>query len=89
MSLQVINQQLPYEYIETTPRCRLIKNQSYSLDCPEATKIQPEEEEFDMDFGPNYDPMFEIFLPTNTKTVTVTVQDRTQECVWSREVNLP
>ncbi|XP_019134321.1 caspase recruitment domain-containing protein 8 [Larimichthys crocea] len=87
---EVMNsQQLPYEYIETTPRCRLIKNQSYSLDCPEATEIQPEEEEFDMDFGPNYDPMFEIFLPTNTKTVTVTVQDQTQERVWSRKVNLP
>ncbi|XP_027130226.1 uncharacterized protein LOC113744519 [Larimichthys crocea] len=76
---EVINQQLPYEYIDTTPRCRLIKNQSYSLDCPEATdEIQPEEEEFDMDFGPNYDPLFEIFLPTNAKTVTVTVQTKTQ-----------
>ncbi|KAG8009695.1 hypothetical protein GBF38_019056 [Nibea albiflora] len=41
-----------------------------------------------MDFGPSYDPTFEIRLPTNTEEVTVTVKDQTQAEVWENDVDL-
>ncbi|KAK2859791.1 hypothetical protein Q5P01_004411 [Channa striata] len=45
-------------------------------------------DDFDLEFGLNYHPMFEIRLPTNTKEATVTVQDQTNTDVWKREVDL-
>ncbi|XP_035532748.1 uncharacterized protein LOC118339181 isoform X2 [Morone saxatilis] len=86
--VHVSKQQQPYKNIKPSSKCKLIKDQIYSLDCPEASKIQPEKEEFDLEFGPNYDPMFEIWLPANKRRVILTVQDQTQIVLWKREVDL-
>ncbi|XP_071347010.1 NACHT, LRR and PYD domains-containing protein 12-like isoform X2 [Trachinotus anak] len=76
------------KYIQAPPKCKLIKDQSYTVHCLKAYKIQPEREDLDLDFGPNYHPMFEIRLPTNTEEVTVTIRDQTNAHVWEREVDL-
>uniref|UniRef100_A0A3Q3RP73 FIIND domain-containing protein n=1 Tax=Mastacembelus armatus TaxID=205130 RepID=A0A3Q3RP73_9TELE len=64
-------------------KCRLIKGQSYRVDCQEACLIQPETEDFDLDFGPNYHPSFQIRLPINTTEVAVTVRDHENTEVWN------
>ncbi|XP_038567266.1 uncharacterized protein LOC119897549 [Micropterus salmoides] len=85
---EVSKQQQPYKNIKTASKCKLIKDESYTLVCPEAIKIQPTEEDFDLDFGPNYHPTYEIFLPTNAEEVNLTVQDQRETEVWKREVDL-
>lgn len=45
-------------------------------------------EEFDLDFGPNYHPTFEIRLPLNTEEAMITIRDQTPTVVWEREVDL-
>ncbi|XP_030003839.1 NACHT, LRR and PYD domains-containing protein 12-like isoform X2 [Sphaeramia orbicularis] len=75
-------------YIDVTSKCELITKHKYRVDCPEASLIQPEEEKFDLNFGPNYHPMFEIRLPTNTKEVTLTIRDQGNTKVWERQVDL-
>ncbi|XP_029379859.1 NACHT, LRR and PYD domains-containing protein 12-like isoform X2 [Echeneis naucrates] len=84
----VIAKQRDSKYIQAPPKCTLIKDQSYTVHCQKAFKIQPQREDLDLDFGPNYHPMFEIRLPTNTEEVTVTVRDQTNVDVWEREVDL-
>uniref|UniRef100_A0A3B4VKP9 CARD domain-containing protein n=1 Tax=Seriola dumerili TaxID=41447 RepID=A0A3B4VKP9_SERDU len=76
------------EYIEAPSKCKLIKDQCYSVHCSQAYKIQPNKEEFDLDFGPNYHPTFEIRLPADTEEATITVRDQTNAVVWEREVDL-
>ncbi|XP_022622236.1 uncharacterized protein LOC111237425 [Seriola dumerili] len=75
-------------YIQASSNCKLIKDQSYSAHCLNAYKIQPKKAEFDVDFGPNFHPTFEIRLPTNTEEATVTVRDETYSDVWECEVDL-
>lgn len=41
MSLQVSAQHKNSVYIEVPPKCKLIKDQSYSVHCPVAHRIQP------------------------------------------------
>uniref|UniRef100_A0A3B4WVC5 CARD domain-containing protein n=2 Tax=Seriola lalandi dorsalis TaxID=1841481 RepID=A0A3B4WVC5_SERLL len=76
------------DYIEAPSKCKLIKDQCYSVHCSQAYKIQPNKEEFDLDFGPNYHPTFEIRLPADTEEATITVRDQTNAVVWEREVDL-
>ncbi|XP_067429420.1 NACHT, LRR and PYD domains-containing protein 12-like isoform X1 [Thunnus thynnus] len=85
---EVIAQQQNTDYIKAPPKCTLIKDQSYSILCPEAFKIQPKKADFDLEFGPNYYPTFEIRLPTNTDEVTLKVQDQKNTEVWEHEVDL-
>ncbi|KAK2810021.1 hypothetical protein Q5P01_000459 [Channa striata] len=85
---QVRAQHLDSKYIKAPSKCKLFKDQSYSVHCPAAYKIQPEEEEFDLEFGPNYHPTFEIRLPLNTEEVTIIVRDRKRTRVWKRVVDL-
>ncbi|XP_022622196.1 uncharacterized protein LOC111237392 isoform X2 [Seriola dumerili] len=75
-------------YIETSSECRLINRQSYSVHCPEANKIVPHIAECNLDYGPNYHPTFEIFLPANIEEVTITLQDPRNADVWKRRVEL-
>ncbi|XP_040910512.1 NACHT, LRR and PYD domains-containing protein 12-like isoform X16 [Toxotes jaculatrix] len=75
-------------YIQAPAKCKLIKDQSYTVHCPKAFKIQPKKEDFDLDFGPNYHPTFEIRLPSNTAEATVTVRNQTSTDVWECEVDL-
>ncbi|KAF1373380.1 hypothetical protein PFLUV_G00259960 [Perca fluviatilis] len=67
--------------------CKLIKDQSYTVQCPQAIKIQPEKADFELEFGPNYHPTFEIRLPINTPEVTLKVKDEGQS-VWEHDVEL-
>ncbi|XP_071320020.1 NACHT, LRR and PYD domains-containing protein 1b allele 4-like isoform X7 [Trachinotus anak] len=85
---EVIAKHRNSEYIEAPSKCKLIKNQNYTVHCPNAYKIQPEEEEFDLDYGPNYHPTFEIRLPIHTEEATITVRDQANANVWEREVDL-
>ncbi|XP_071340385.1 uncharacterized protein [Trachinotus anak] len=75
-------------YIETPSCCDLIKDQRYSVSCPEAYKVQPQNKEFHLDFGPNYHPTFEIRLPTSTEEATITVQDQRRGKVWEHVIDL-
>ncbi|XP_067341491.1 uncharacterized protein [Channa argus] len=76
------------KYISLPSKCKLIKDQSYTVHCPKADMIQPTTAEFDLEFGPNYHQTFDIRLPTNAEDVTITVQDQTNTDVWKCEVDL-
>nr|XP_020464586.1 uncharacterized protein LOC109965139 [Monopterus albus] len=76
------------KYIKVPSVCNLIKGQHYTVNCPTACLIQPEKEEFNPQFGPNYYPAFQIRLPMNTEEVTITVQDQMNTEVWKRQVDL-
>ncbi|XP_026218041.1 uncharacterized protein LOC113163525 [Anabas testudineus] len=76
------------KYIKTSCKCKLIKDQLYTVHCPTADIIQPKEEEFDLNYGPNYHPMFQLRLSIETKEVTVTVRDQTETDVWKRVADL-
>ncbi|XP_070784623.1 caspase recruitment domain-containing protein 8-like [Enoplosus armatus] len=84
---EVSAQQRHCENIQSPSKCKL-KYQSYTLHCPQASKIQPKRAEFDLEFGPNYHPTFEVRLPTNTEEVTLMVQDQRQMEVWEHEADL-
>ncbi|XP_071354669.1 protein NLRC3-like isoform X3 [Trachinotus anak] len=75
-------------YIQAPSQCKLIKDRNYTAHCPTACKIQPEKAEFDLGFGPNYHPTFEIRLPANTERATITVRDQTNGEVWKHDVDL-
>ncbi|KAM4604435.1 uncharacterized protein ACJ7VT_018954 [Polymixia lowei] len=88
--LQEVSGQQEYdEYIPTPCNCLLRKGLKYSvLSNPEDYKIQPENAPFDLNFGPNYHPTFEVVLTTSTEEVTLMVQDQEKTQVWSRRVDL-
>ncbi|TDG97614.1 hypothetical protein EPR50_G00228130 [Perca flavescens] len=73
--------------IQVPATCKLIKDQSYTVQCPQAVKIQPDKADFELEFGPNYHPTFEIRLPINTPEVTLRVQVE-EHSVWQHEVEL-
>uniref|UniRef100_A0A3B4XMD1 NACHT, LRR and PYD domains-containing protein 1a-like n=1 Tax=Seriola lalandi dorsalis TaxID=1841481 RepID=A0A3B4XMD1_SERLL len=68
--------------IRKPSKCTLIKNQTYTVHCPKAHKVQPQVNDFDLDFGPNYPPTFEIILPANIEETTVAVRDQAETAVW-------
>ncbi|XP_050925819.1 NACHT, LRR and PYD domains-containing protein 12 isoform X11 [Lates calcarifer] len=76
------------EHISGPPKCKLIREGTYTVHCAKALKIQPKKEEFDMDFGPNYHPLFEVRLPIYTEEATITVRDQENTDVWECEVEL-
>ncbi|XP_039646752.1 uncharacterized protein LOC120552638 [Perca fluviatilis] len=84
---EVSEQYQEYRNIQVPATCRLIKAQSYTVQCPQAVKIQPKKADFDLEFGPNYHPTFEIRLPINTPEVTLRVQDEGQS-IWEHDVEL-
>ncbi|XP_045900640.1 uncharacterized protein LOC123968145 [Micropterus dolomieu] len=81
-------QQRHAENIEVPSTCILIADESYTVDCPQAIKIQPKNAPFKVQYGPNYHPTFEIRLPTNTEEVTIKVQDQRKSEVWEHAVDL-
>ncbi|CAK6983989.1 NACHT%2C LRR and PYD domains-containing protein 1b allele 2-like, partial [Scomber scombrus] len=85
---EVSAQQRNAEYITAPSSCKLIKDESYRVLCPEAFKIQPKRANFDLEIGPNYHPTFEIRLPANTDEVTLKIQDQRNTEVWEHEVEL-
>ncbi|KAL3999903.1 preproneuropeptide B [Sarotherodon galilaeus] len=87
--LHEVKAQHPHSaYIPVPSNCKLIKNETYTVLCPTARKIQPKKAEFDMEFGPNYYATFEIRFDVNTEEVTVTVQDQTNEEVWEHDIDM-
>ncbi|KAM4603902.1 NACHT, LRR and PYD domains-containing protein 3-like [Polymixia lowei] len=89
LSVKVRGQQENDQYIETTSNCCLRKGQRYSLlSNPEDYEIQPESAPFDLNYGPNYHPTFEVVLTTSTEDVTLMVQDQEETKVWRRRVDL-
>ncbi|XP_071342736.1 NLR family CARD domain-containing protein 3-like isoform X5 [Trachinotus anak] len=75
-------------YISAPSMCKLIEERNYTVQCPTACKIQPEKAEFNLEFGPNYHPTFEIRLPTNTEQATITLRDQPDTDVWKHDVDL-
>ncbi|XP_044195186.1 uncharacterized protein LOC122972262 [Thunnus albacares] len=85
---EVKAQQGEAEYIESSSDCDLINGQSYSVHCDEASRIQPEHEEFHPVDGPIFFPTFEVVLPINQEKVTLMVKGRKGRPVWKCVVNL-
>uniref|UniRef100_A0AAZ1X7H3 NACHT domain-containing protein n=1 Tax=Oreochromis aureus TaxID=47969 RepID=A0AAZ1X7H3_OREAU len=85
---QVSRQHQGSHFILVPSACNLIKNQTYTVHCPVACKIQPKRAELDMGFGPNYPPTFVICFPMNTEEITLTLRDQTDAEVWEHEVDL-
>ncbi|XP_041670610.1 NACHT, LRR and PYD domains-containing protein 12-like [Cheilinus undulatus] len=73
--------------IQTSSKCPLSSGQNYSVHCePEDLEVQPQHEQFSMNYGPNFFPTFEVFLTTNQEKVTLTIQDQDGGEVWKRNV---
>ncbi|XP_029378799.1 uncharacterized protein LOC115056478 isoform X2 [Echeneis naucrates] len=75
-------------YISAPINCRLIEEQNYTVHCPTAYKIQPKKAAFDLEFGPNYHPTFEVRLETSQEQVTITLRDQTDTDVWEQDIDL-
>ncbi|XP_047210643.1 uncharacterized protein LOC124861165 [Girardinichthys multiradiatus] len=92
ISEQEINSDLKdCTYVRSVYSCKLIKDQRYTLSCPRASqdyRIQPKKAEFDLLFGVQYHPTFEIRLPISTVEVAITVQDEKHVVVWEYVVDL-
>ena len=43
---------------------------------------------FDLEFGPDYYPAFEVRLPTTTEEVTLMIKDQGDTVVWEHDVDL-
>ncbi|XP_047433411.1 NACHT, LRR and PYD domains-containing protein 12-like [Mugil cephalus] len=86
---EVKHQQEKAEYIEAPSSCQLTRGQFYSLLCPEADMIQPKRARFDLKYGPNYHPTFEIRMTPNSEEVTVRVRDQEERHVWEYRAELP
>lgn len=80
------------EYIETTSKCQLTPGKLYRLCCKTTDRDyepQPEEETFDLDYGPNYHPTFEVLFNTELDEITLSLLDENGQQVWTpREVSL-
>ncbi|XP_071349651.1 uncharacterized protein [Trachinotus anak] len=75
-------------YIPAPLKCLLFEDQHYTVDCPTAFIVQPKKADFDLDFGPNYHPTFEIRLSTSIKVVTIALRDQKNTDVWKHDVDL-
>ncbi|KAK9517671.1 hypothetical protein VZT92_023017 [Zoarces viviparus] len=86
---EVSKSQRPAKYIQSSSKCLLHIGKGYHVHCePEGFLIQPECEQFDSTDEPNFHPTFEVFLTSNTKTVTLSIQDEERNAVWKRHVPL-
>nr|XP_033934684.1 caspase recruitment domain-containing protein 8-like [Pseudochaenichthys georgianus] len=76
-------------HVKISSDCELVIDHRYSVHCePEGFFIQPESKRFDSSFGPDYPPIFEVFLKTGTERVFLKVQDQGGNEVWNRLVPL-
>ncbi|XP_065118189.1 NACHT, LRR and PYD domains-containing protein 1 homolog [Paramisgurnus dabryanus] len=73
---EVQSQHQEKTYIETSSICHLIPGKEYKLCChPEECEVQPLDEVFDCNFGPNYHPTFEVFLNVSIEEVRLGLLD--------------
>ncbi|XP_042073774.1 NACHT, LRR and PYD domains-containing protein 1b allele 2 isoform X2 [Haplochromis burtoni] len=77
------------EYIQTPADCLFSFGQRYSVHCDPESRIQPEQTQFHLKFGPNYHPTFQVFLTTNPEIVTLMVKDQEGTETWKSSVYLP
>uniref|UniRef100_A0A4W6FTV3 FIIND domain-containing protein n=1 Tax=Lates calcarifer TaxID=8187 RepID=A0A4W6FTV3_LATCA len=79
-------------YIETSPHCKLIPGQVYTLStCPEdhSLLVQPTEAEFDSDNYDDYFPSFQVSWETRLKHVKLVLRDSDgSHSAWERRVCL-
>ncbi|XP_055369648.1 uncharacterized protein LOC129604967 [Betta splendens] len=83
-----IDQHEDAEHIVTTSSCLLSKGHTYSLHCPEASRVQPAASQFKNNYGPNYHPAFEIRLSVSTEEAAVTILGQKKTPVWSYHAEL-
>ncbi|XP_068560776.1 NACHT, LRR and PYD domains-containing protein 1-like [Cebidichthys violaceus] len=77
------------KYIKISSDCLLDIGQRYSVHSePAGFWIQPEGEQFDPMFGPNFHTTFEVFLTPNMERVTLWIQDGERNVVWKSDVLL-
>ncbi|XP_045546160.1 uncharacterized protein isoform X2 [Salmo salar] len=78
------------KYIQIPSNCLLTCGEIYKLCCDSAekNKIQPSEERFRRDYGPNYHPTFQVILEAGTEDVELRLLKRGDEEVWIRQVPL-
>ncbi|KAG7214340.1 hypothetical protein INR49_023157, partial [Caranx melampygus] len=76
-------------FIRAPSSCTLVTNKTYTVHCPQADIVQPEGHIFDLDFGPNYPPTFQIILLSSTEIANVEVRDERETTVWKCGVPLP
>ncbi|KAI5630401.1 caspase recruitment domain-containing protein 8 isoform X8, partial [Silurus asotus] len=74
-------------YITTTSKCQLKPGEIYRPCCktPDSCnniECQPEEETFELDYGPNFHPTFEILFDTEVYKVTLSILDVEAKEVW-------
>ncbi|XP_029939788.1 uncharacterized protein LOC115382224 [Salarias fasciatus] len=75
-------------HIEATSSCILIKDHTYTLQCPEAQLVQPPSVPFDLDCGPNYHPTFDMHFSRDKTKATVTVRTQQAQSVWEYHADL-
>ncbi|XP_062297410.1 NACHT, LRR and PYD domains-containing protein 1b allele 3-like [Scomber scombrus] len=80
-------------YIETSPHCKLIPKQEYTLSTsPEddSVLVQPTEAEFDEESYDNYFPSFQVNLGTIMRSIKLFLRKTNiSGSVWKRQVCLP
>ncbi|KAG7219752.1 hypothetical protein INR49_018845, partial [Caranx melampygus] len=76
-------------FIKAPSDSTLITNKTYTVHCPQADIVQPERKKINLDYGPNFHPTFQIFLPLSTERTNVEVRDETDTAVWKCRVPLP
>ncbi|XP_073712133.1 NACHT, LRR and PYD domains-containing protein 1 homolog isoform X2 [Misgurnus anguillicaudatus] len=73
---EVQSQHQEKTYIETSSICHLIPGKEYKLCChPEECEVQPPDEVFDCNFGPNFHTTFEVFLNVSIDEVRLGLLD--------------
>ncbi|XP_056600625.1 NACHT, LRR and PYD domains-containing protein 1 homolog isoform X2 [Triplophysa dalaica] len=74
-------------YIETSSICHLIPGRNYRLCChPEKCEVQPPDEVFECNFGPNFYPTYQVFLDVSIEEVRLGLLDTTykEKEVWKQ-----
>ncbi|XP_065118223.1 E3 ubiquitin-protein ligase TRIM47-like [Paramisgurnus dabryanus] len=73
---EVQSQHQEKTYIETSSICHLIPGKEYKLCChPEECEVQPSDEVFVCNFGPNFHTTFEVFLNVSIEEVRLGLLD--------------
>ncbi|XP_034005422.1 protein NLRC3-like [Trematomus bernacchii] len=81
---EVVKQEGHAVHIKIPRDCELELYKGYSVHCePEGFHIQPERQEFDSSFGPDYNPTFQVFVKTGTERVVLKVKDQDGNIVWN------
>ncbi|KAF6721623.1 NACHT, LRR and PYD domains-containing protein 1, partial [Oryzias melastigma] len=71
------------KFIKVPSQCVFYKDQTYSCHSdPEGFIIQPSKAEVSANYGPNYDTLFKMRLPSSTEEVTIIIKDEQGQDIW-------